>query len=69
MQCDFKMNDLHPLQSIVYIHSCRHAEDVNDSFLIISFIEETRFLGINIEDELDEIDLPALDSSKNVRTC
>ena len=37
------------------------------SFLIISFIEETRFLGINIEDELDEIELPAFDSSTSVR--
>lgn len=43
--------------------------DGNDSFLILSFIHETRVLGLNMEEELDELEIPALDSSSTSIYC
>lgn len=40
--------------------------DQSDPYLVISFANETRLLGMNIQDELDEVDLDGFDTSSNV---
>lgn len=40
--------------------------DVNDAYLVLTFIGETRILGLNDEDELDEAEIPGFDSNSQV---
>jgi DNA damage-binding protein 1 len=37
--------------------------DAHDTFLVLTFAGETRVLGMNAEDELDEADIPGFDSA------
>jgi len=45
------------------------SRDLNDSFLVLSFINETRVLGMNMEEELDEVELEALDIDAPTILC
>ena len=45
------------------------SRDLNDSFLVLSFIDETRVLGMNMEEELDEVELEALDIDSPTILC
>ena len=40
-----------------------------DTFLVVTFISETRVLAINVEDELDETDVPGFDGSAQTLLC
>lgn len=40
-----------------------------DTFLVVTFISETRVLAINVEDELDETDVPGFDSTSQTLLC
>ena len=44
----------------------RNYDDAYDTYLVLSFVGETRVLGMNAEDELDEADIPGFDSSAQV---
>jgi hypothetical protein len=41
--------------------------DAYDKFLVLSFVGETRVLGLNDDDELDEADIQGFSSSSQVR--
>lgn len=41
----------------------------HDAFLVVSFITETRVLAINMEDELDETDIPGFDCGQQSLLC
>ena len=43
--------------------------DDDDALLILSFINETRVLGLNMEEELDELDLTGLEGNMNSIHC
>jgi len=43
--------------------------DVHDTFLVVTFISETRVLAISEEDELDETDVPGFDSGSQTLLC
>eukprot|EP00889_Picochlorum_renovo_P004265 jgi/Picre1/31295/NNA_006648.t1 len=43
--------------------------DVDDSYMILSFIGETRVLGMNMEEELDEIELNGVDIVSTTVYC
>lgn len=45
----------------------RTYEDSFDSALVLTFVGETRVLGMNSEEELDEVDIPGFDSAAQVR--
>lgn len=51
----FSRTSVHPRD---FDSLCR---DVGDSYMILSFIGETRVLGMNMEEELDEIELNGVD--------
>jgi hypothetical protein len=53
-ECTFRTS-VHPKD---FDSLCR---DVDDSYMILSFIGETRVLGMNMEEELDEIELNGVD--------
>ena len=40
-----------------------------DTFLVVTFISETRVLAINVEDELDETDVPGFDGASQTLLC
>lgn len=40
-----------------------------DAIFILSFINETRVLGLNIEEELDELEMPALEANSSSIYC
>ena len=40
-----------------------------DTFLVVTFISETRVLAINVEDELDETDVPGFDGTSQTLLC
>lgn len=41
--------------------------DAYDKFLVLSFVGETRVLGLNDDDELDEADIQGFSSSSQAR--
>lgn len=41
----------------------------HDAFLVVSFITETRVLAMNMEDELDETDIPGFDCAQQTLLC
>ena len=41
--------------------------DVYDTYLVLTFVGETRILGLNEEEELDEADIPGFDLESQVR--
>lgn len=41
--------------------------DVYDTYLVLSFVGETRVLGLNEDDELDEADIEGFDAQVQVR--
>jgi len=43
--------------------------DAFDTFLVLTFVGETRILGINSEDELDEAEIEGFDSEAQVHGC
>lgn len=43
--------------------------DAFDTYLVLTFIGETRILGLNQEDELDEADIPGFDSDNQTLWC
>ena len=43
--------------------------DSFDTFLVVTFISETRVLAINVEDELDETDVPGFDGTSQTLLC
>ena len=43
-----------------------HAMDAFDTFLVLTFVGETRLLALNAEDELDEAELAAFDANAQV---
>ena len=43
--------------------------DAFDTFLVLTFVGETRILAINADDELDEADIEGFDSEAQVSTC
>lgn len=43
--------------------------DAHDTFLVLTFAGETRVLGMNAEDELDEADIPGFDSAALTLCC
>lgn len=44
----------------------RNYMDAYDTYLAMSFVGETRVLGMNRDDELDEAEIPGFDSSASV---
>ena len=59
-ECTKLQVSIHPREFNIL---CR---DVYDSYMILSFIGETRVLGMNMEEELDEIELNGVDTSSTV---
>ena len=45
------------------------AASAHDAFLVVSFISETRVLAMNMEDELDETDVPGFDGGAQTLLC
>ena len=43
--------------------------DAFDTFLVLTFVGETRILAINSDDELDEAEIEGFDSEAQVRGC
>ena len=43
--------------------------DAYDTYLVMSFVGETRVLGMNAEDELDEADIPGFDAGAQTLWC
>ena len=43
--------------------------DAFDTFLVLTFVGETRVLAINSEDELDEAEIEGFDSEAQVSSC
>ncbi len=41
--------------------------DAYDTYLVLTFVGETRVLGINTEEELDEADIAGFDANAQVR--
>lgn len=41
----------------------------HDAFLVVSFITETRLLAMNMEDELDETEIPGFDCGAQTLLC
>ncbi|KAH9606926.1 hypothetical protein KSS87_009321 [Heliosperma pusillum] len=44
-------------------------DDVHDTFLVVSFISETRILAMNLEDELEETEIEGFDSEVQTLFC
>ena len=44
-------------------------DDVYDTFLVVSFISETRILAMNLEDELEETEIEGFDSQVQTLFC
>lgn len=44
-------------------------DDVYDTFLVVSFISETRILAMNLEDELEETKIEGFDSQVQTLFC
>lgn len=44
-------------------------EDPYDTFLVVSFISETRILAMNLEDELEETDIEGFSSQVQTLFC
>lgn len=40
--------------------------DVSDTYLVLTFVGETRILGLNEEDELDEAEIPGFEANAQV---
>ncbi|CAI9783475.1 unnamed protein product [Fraxinus pennsylvanica] len=58
------------LQGIKGMWSLRSAtEDPYDTFLVVSFISETRILAMNLEDELEETDIEGFSSQVQTLFC
>ncbi|KAJ8449900.1 hypothetical protein Cgig2_029262 [Carnegiea gigantea] len=45
------------------------SDDVYDTFLVVSFISETRILAMNLEDELEETEIEGFDSQVQTLFC
>ena len=60
-----------PLSGIKGLFSCKRDENTQllDSYLIVSFIAETRILAINENDELEEAIFPGFDASSQTIEC
>ncbi len=43
--------------------------DAFDTFLVLAFVGETRVLGINADDELDEAELPGFNADSQARAA
>lgn len=43
--------------------------DAYDTYLVLAFVGETRVLGINAEEELDEAEIPGFDAAAQVWNC
>ena len=43
--------------------------DADDTFLVLSFVGETRILGMNKDDELEETEIAAFDARSQVRNA
>ncbi|GAB2241606.1 hypothetical protein Droror1_Dr00018381 [Drosera rotundifolia] len=58
------------LQGIKGMWSLRSStDDVYDTFLVVSFISETRILAMNLEDELEETEIEGFDSQVQTMFC
>lgn len=58
------------LQGIKGMWSLRSAtDDPYDTFLVVSFISETRFLAMNLEDELEETEIEGFNSQVQTLFC
>ncbi|XP_060203147.1 DNA damage-binding protein 1 isoform X1 [Lycium barbarum] len=58
------------LQGIKGMWSLRSAtDDLYDTFLVVSFISETRVLAMNLEDELEETEIEGFDSQVQTLFC
>lgn len=58
------------LQGIKGMWSLRaSSSDVFDTFLVVSFISETRILAMNAEDELEETEIDGFDSEAQTLFC
>lgn len=58
------------LQGIKGMWSLRSStDDVYDTFLVVSFISETRILAMNLEDELEETEIEGFDSQVQTLFC
>lgn len=44
-------------------------DDPYDTFLVVSFITETRFLAMNMEDELEETEIEGFDAQTQTLYC
>jgi DNA damage-binding protein 1 len=44
-------------------------DDPYDTFLVVSFITETRFLAMNMEDELEETEIEGFDAQAQTLYC
>ncbi len=59
-----------PISGVKGIYSCKRDETAHfDSYLIVSFIAETRILAINDNDELEEAVFPGFDASSQTIEC
>lgn len=58
------------LQGIKGMWSLRSAtDDPYDTFLVVSFISETRVLAMNLEDELEETEIEGFNSQVQTLFC
>lgn len=58
------------LQGIKGMWSLRaSSSDVFDTFLVVSFISETRILAMNADDELEETEIDGFDSEAQTLFC
>ena len=59
--------ELHGLKGIWSLRAA--SADAHDTFLVVTFITETRVLAINSEDELDETEVPGFDPAVQTLLC
>lgn len=58
------------LQGIKGLWSLRSStNDPHDTFLVVSFISETRILAMNMEDELEETEIEGFNSQTQTLLC
>lgn len=59
--------ELEGIKGLWSLKSSTH--DPYDTFLVVSFITETRFLAMNMEDELEETEIEGFDAQTQTLYC
>ncbi|KAK1309389.1 DNA damage-binding protein 1 [Acorus calamus] len=59
--------ELHGIKALWSLRSS--TDDIYDTFLVVSFINETRTLAMNTDDELEEIEIEGFDSQVHTLFC